>query len=231
MPEHGDEEIDYADRLAQNADVRSSAWERTISDMKAMAEELEADGWDVTYVGAGHTAPESPRAEPEGRYGLTYVIPNNYAEEFTEAFRADGYEEYEVFRNETGGSVFQVTALYDEPTNRAILIAGNYELMHANPLMATAVRTGEMYTHVQLLDETHLGSFRHDGWELFFPDANRRLGEITEEMEKAMDLVEGEADGDVVQQMTGEEPVPEDRRLNTVNSDDVPDADGDDAAE
>lgn len=213
--------MDYAERLAQDADVKTDAWEQTIADMKAMAAELEEDGWDATYVGAGHTAPESPRAEPEGRFGLTYVIPNNYAEEFSEAFRADGYEEYEVFRNEVAGTVFQVTVLYDEPTRQAILLAGNYELRHANPLTLAAMKADEMYTHVQLLDETHLGSFRHERWELFFPDADQRMADVTEEMEKSMDLVEGEADAWTVQQMAGEKPVPHRERLNEVDPEEL----------
>jgi hypothetical protein len=221
MPEHGADRPDHAERLAQNADVLKSAWERTIDEMKAMAAELEADGWETTYVGAGHTAPESPRAEPEGRFGLTYVIPDNYADEFSAAFQAGGYEEYEVFRNESGGNVFQVTVMYDEETKQAILLAGSYELLHANPLIATAMKTGEMYTHVQLLDGSHLGSFRHENWEAFFPDADQRLQQVTEEMEKAMDAVEGEADPWVVQQMAGEKPVPENTRLNEVDPEDI----------
>jgi hypothetical protein len=207
MPETG-EDADYAERAAAKAQVTKDAWEATIEDMYAMAEELEEQGWEVTAIGAGHTAPESPRAEPEGRFGLTYTIPDNYAEAFREAFREDGFERYEVYRGEQEGTAFQVTALYDEGTSTAVLLAGAYELRHATPLVATAMKTGEMYTHVRLLDGTHLGSFRHEGYELFFPDADRRMSEVTEEVERAMGLAEGEADPEVVRQMTGDEPEP-----------------------
>ena len=221
MPRHTEEDLDYAERMSQNAQAYKDAWEATIEEMKAMAAELEADGWDATYVGAGHTAPESPRVEPEGRFGLTYVIPNNYEEDFTSAFRPGGFEEYEVFRNEVAGTVFQVTVLYDAETNRAILLAGNYELMHANPLIATAMKEGEMYTHVQLLDKTHLGSFRHEQWELFFPNAEQRLQEVSEEMEKA--AVEGveEFDRWTVAQMAGENPPVQSARLDDVDPETV----------
>jgi hypothetical protein len=30
-----------------------------------------------------------------------------------------------------------------------------------------------MYTHVRKLDKTHLGSFEHDGYQKFFPEADR----------------------------------------------------------
>lgn len=207
MPEIG-EDGDYADRAAAKSQVTKDAWEATIEDMYAMAEELEEQGWEVAAIGAGHTAPESPRAEPAGRYGLTYTIPDNYADEFREAFREDGFERYEVYRQEQEGTAFQVTALYDEETSTAVLLAGAYELRHANPLIATAMKAGEMYTHVRLLDGTHLGSFHHEGYELFFPDADRRMSEVTEEMEKAMGLIEGEADPETVRQMAGDEPEP-----------------------
>ncbi|MEF8790329.1 MAG: hypothetical protein V5A61_09395 [Haloarculaceae archaeon] len=207
MPETG-EDADYAERAAAKSEVTKDAWEATIEDMYAMAAELEEEGWEVAAIGAGHTAPESPRAEPEGRYGLTYTIPDNYAEAFREAFREDGFERYEVYRQEQEGTAFQVTALYDEETSTAILLAGAYELRHANPLIATAMKVGEMYSHVRLLDGTHLGSFRHEDYELFFPDADRRMNEVTEEMEKAMGMVEGDADAETVRRMAGEEPEP-----------------------
>jgi hypothetical protein len=223
MPERTDEELDYAERMSQNAQAYKDAWEATIEEMKAMAAELEADGWDATYVGAGHTAPESPRVEPEGRFGLTYVIPNNYEDDFVGAFRPGGYDEYEVFRNEVAGTVFQVTALYDTETKRAILLAGNYELMHANPLILTSMRQGETYTHVQLLDGTHLGSFRHEAWEPFFPDAEQRIQHVTEEMEKAALGEDEEFDHWAVAQMAGDEPPMQNARLDDVDPDEVED--------
>lgn len=208
MPETGEDDVDYAERAAAKSQVTKDAWEATIEDMYAVAEELEEEGWEVAAIGAGHTAPESPRAEPEGRYGLTYTIPDNYADEFREAFREDGFGRYEVYRGEQEGTAFQVTALYDDETSTAILLACAYELRHANPLIATAMKTGEMYSHVRLLDGTHLGSFRHEGYELFFPDADRRMNEVTEEMEKAMGMIDGDADAETVRRMAGDEPEP-----------------------
>lgn len=231
MPGTADD-ADYAERAAAKSEVAKRAWEATIEDMYAMEADLEEAGWEVAAIGAGHTAPESPRAEPEGRYGLTYTIPDNYAEAFREAFREDGFERYEVYRQEREGTAFQVTALYDEETSTAILLAGAYELRHANPLVATAVKTGEMYTHVRLLDGTHLGSFRHEGYELFFPDADRRMNEVTEEMERAMGLVEGEPDAETVRRMAGSEPEPNVNARAGIDADPSPaDIEGGRAAE
>lgn len=194
MPEAG-EDVDYADRIAAAADANRDAWQRTIEEMRAIAEELDAEGWTVTTAGADHTAPEPPDAGPEGRYGLVHVVPSNVAEDVRGAIEraADGdavpgpdgedagreldaFGRYEVFRKEVGNDVFQVTVLYDDDTETALVLAGNYELTYAEGLMRTAVERGEMYTHVRTLDGTTVGSFRHDDPSLFFPNAAARFG-------------------------------------------------------
>lgn len=173
MPEIGDQDQDDIERMAAQADILKDGWSRTLEDMRAMAAELREEGWDVVDVGAGDTAPESPDAGRTDRFGLVHVIPGNEADAFAEAFREDGFETYEVFRAEVEGQVFQVTQLLDEETDTAILLAGQYELRRAAPLVNAALEAGEMYTHVQTLDTTHLGSFRHEDVERFFPNPDR----------------------------------------------------------
>ncbi|WP_433628795.1 DUF7529 family protein [Halomicrococcus sp. NG-SE-24] len=173
MPEAGDEGPDYAERIAANADVEKDAWQRTLDDMEATAEELEAEGWDVVAIPASHTAPEHPEAGDSDRFGFVYVIPDNYVDEFTEAFEAGSFPKYRVYRNEMGSRVFQLTEFLDPESETVILVAGTYEMMHAPALVKTAMREDEMYSHVQTLDETVHGSFRHDDYEKFFPDPQR----------------------------------------------------------
>lgn len=192
MPEAGDD-ADYADRIAATADAKKDAWQRTIDQMRALGEELGEEGWTVTAAGADHTAPEPPEMGPEGRFGLVHVVPGNVADGVRSALAAAaGVEEsaldteetvelgafgrYEVFRKEVGNDVFQVTALYDDETETALLLAGTYELTYAEGLMRAALERGETYTHVQTLDGTPVGSFRHDDPSLFFPNAERRIG-------------------------------------------------------
>ncbi|WP_338730194.1 hypothetical protein [Haladaptatus sp. DJG-WS-42] len=171
MPEHGDDQQEYADRLAQDADVLKNGWTATIDEMKAMAAEYEEQGWNAYYVAAGHTATEPPDAGPKGRFGLVHVIPGNYADDFVAAFEAGEFPTYDVFRNEMDGHVFFVTKLLDEPSKNAIFIAGQYELWNAGNLVSHAMDEGEIYTHVQKLDGTVLGSFKHDDPAKFFPHA------------------------------------------------------------
>ncbi|WP_101295057.1 DUF7529 family protein [Halegenticoccus soli] len=170
MPETGNEGADYAERISANADAEKSAWRATLSDAEAMAADLEADGWRTLLVAAGHTAPESPESGTHDRFGLTHVVPGNVEDEFVELFEAGQFPRYEVHRAEAAGRAFVVTTLFDPETKAAILVAGTYELRHAAGCARAAKEAGKMYTHVQKLDGTHLGSFEHDDYEKFFPE-------------------------------------------------------------
>lgn len=164
---------EYADRIAGHADVHKNAWKQTLEDMTAIGEELESEGWETVTIAAGHTAPEHPDVGNTDRFGLSYVVPGNKAEAFTDAFEAGTFPQYKVYRQEVSGRVFMVTQLMDPDTKTAILIAGSFEIRHAPALVKTAIREEEMYTHVQKLDKTHLGSFRHDDYQRFFPNAEK----------------------------------------------------------
>lgn len=168
MPETS-EGADYADRLAARSDRLKNAWSATLDDMEALAAEYEDEGWDTVTIPSGTTAPEPPDSGVEGRFGLVYVIPGNYVDPFEEAFEAGEFPSYDVFRNESSGQVFLVTVLVDPDSETALFIAGGFERRHSRSLMSAARDEGAMYTHVQTLDETQLGSFRHDDPEKFFP--------------------------------------------------------------
>ena len=169
MPEIHDD-TDEADQLAARSGTLKDAWSATIDDMEALATEYEAEGWHVVTITAGHTAPEPPDSGVEGRFGLVYLVADNHADAFEEAFSAGEFPRYDVYRNTSSGEVFVVTVLLDPDSETAILLAGGYTRYHAQPLVNTAARAGEMYSHVQTLDGTHLGSFKHDDPEKFFPE-------------------------------------------------------------
>lgn len=173
MPQTGDEGQDYAERIAASAEATKGAWQATIDDAEAMADELEAEGWETLLIPAGDTAPESPEIGDTDRFGLTHVIPDNKADDFEAAFEAGKFPKYEVYRAETAGRAFVVTVLLDPDSQTAILIMGSFELREAAGCVTAAKENDKMYTHVQTLDGTHLGSFRHDDYEKFFPDPQR----------------------------------------------------------
>lgn len=145
------------------------AWERTLDALRDLESELEADGWTVVAVPAGHVAPVPPEAEAADRFGLVHVVPGDEAEGFATAFETGTFAEYEVFRRTVGRRLFLLTKLTAPEERIAILLAGTVDTTQAEALIAAAEERGEIHTHVQLLDGTHLGSFQHDDPALFFP--------------------------------------------------------------
>lgn len=172
MPRTGDD-VEDAERIAANADRNREAWQRTLADMEALANEREDEGWDAVAVAAGHTAPKSRDGGGTGEYGLVHVVPGNRADAIRAACERGTFPRYEVYRGATESRVFLVTELLDPDTETALLLAGNYRRHVARGLVRTVEETGTMYTHVQKLDGTRLGSFEHDDPAKFFPAADR----------------------------------------------------------
>lgn len=157
-------------RAGRTSEIHQNAWQETLQDMEAIAADLREDRLDVLTVQAGDTAPETPDVGGD-RFGLSYVVPGNQADQFSAAFAEIETPQCRVYRQEVGGNVFLVTQITDADADHAILIAGVYQKQHEDALVRAASEADEMYTHVQQLDGTHLGSFKHEDWTMFFPDA------------------------------------------------------------
>jgi len=109
---------------------------------------------------------------PDGEYGMEFVIADNHAPEFEDAFEAGDYPEYDVYRGEEGEDAFVVVELVDPEAEQAILLAGGYPIRDETMCAFAAREEGEMYTFVRTLDGTRYGAFRHEGYEKFFPRAD-----------------------------------------------------------
>lgn len=156
--------------MSETTGERPNGWARTLEAATEMAETLRADGWEVVPVRAAHVAPEPPGHGDTDRFGLVYVAQGEVAEAF-EAAVADGeFDGYEVFNRREGSTLFTLTRVTDADRRLAVLLVGAMNLSHAGDLAAAARDRGEMYSHVQLLDGTHLGSFRHDDPAPFLPE-------------------------------------------------------------
>ena len=145
------------------------AWERTVTEMRELAADREADGWETVTVRAGDTAPEPPDAGESDRFGFVYTVPGSAADSFRAVYDAGEFDSYTVYRRRAGETLFLVTEVADTDAKRAVFLAGAVDLGVAGDLRETAVEAGELHSHVQLLDWTHLGSFRHDDPAAFFP--------------------------------------------------------------
>lgn len=135
-----------------------------------MTATLEADGWDVVTVRAGHVAPEPPSHGDTDRFGFVYVAQGSDEDALRAAFDAGGFETYEVFSRRSGSDLYAITRLTDPDRSLAVLLVGAIDLASATELASVAHDRGEMYSHVQLLDGTHLGSVRHDDPAHFLPE-------------------------------------------------------------
>lgn len=170
--EHND---DYAERIANNADVLKNAWGQTLEEMEALADERSDEGWETVTAMAGSTGTQNREAgdDDDDRFGLVFVVPSNHGREFADAFEGKEFPEYEVYRQEVDGNAFLVVEYRDPETDTAIFVASQYELRHAPGMVHDAEEAGEFYTYVQKLDGTILGVFRHDSHEKFVPHAER----------------------------------------------------------
>ncbi|SEW01557.1 DUF7529 family protein [Natrinema salifodinae] len=164
--------VEDAERRSGAGNARKVAWSRTLDDTDAIAEQRRDDGWDVVSIAAVDTAPMSREVGPDDRFGTVYVIPDNDADSFTDAYERGEFSRYEAYRNETEGYVYLVTELLDPNTETAILLAGQYQRRYADGMIAAAEEENVLYTHVETLDGTVLGSVRHEEYEPLLPDGS-----------------------------------------------------------
>lgn len=169
------EDVNTADRQEVFADTFRNAWSETIGDAERMAEGRSAEGWETLVIPAGDTAPEPPQDGPEGRFGLVHVIPGNRAEQLSKMLEDASFPSFEVYRATVNGQVFFVTELIDEEQTAVVYVAGTFELTEAKDLIATAAKHDRIYTHLQKLDGTPVGSFEHGEWRRFFPNPDSFL--------------------------------------------------------
>lgn len=151
------------------SETPGNGWARTLEAATEMADTLRADGWEVVTVRAAHVAPEPPSHGDTDRFGFVYLAQGEVAEAFEAAVAEGAFDGYEVFNRRQGSDLFTLTRVTDADRRLAVLLVGAVDLSHAGELAATARDRGEMYSHVRLLDGTHLGSFRHDDPAPFLP--------------------------------------------------------------
>ncbi|PSQ56893.1 hypothetical protein BRD18_08180 [Halobacteriales archaeon SW_7_71_33] len=154
--------------MSDAGDLELDAWEHTVESMESLAAERSEEGWATLTVTAADTAPTPPAVEETDRWGLIYTVSSTVSEEFRTVHDA-GFDRYDVFRRRVGDRLFLVTELQSRAARTAVFIAGAVDVTVADDLIAAAARRGELYTHLQLLDWTELGSVHHDDPTAFFP--------------------------------------------------------------
>lgn len=149
----------------------NEGWLQLLDEMEAMAAELDEEGWETLTIPAGDAAPVEPGESHTDRHGYAYVVPGDAADRFEKLFEPDGFPRTEVYRATTGSHLFLLTVFLDPSAETAVLLAGIFERGTLGECRETARESDIMYSHVFRVDGTHLGTFEHEEWEPFFPDA------------------------------------------------------------
>lgn len=157
--------------MPETLDAGGSAWGETVAEANEMAEELQADGWEVVVVRAGHVAPLPPDEGETDRSGLVYLAPDGVAESLPAVAERGEFGRSTAFRRRLGTDLFLVTRVSDPERRLAVLLVGGIDLGRpaVADLAAAADEHGRLRSHVELLDGTHLATFGHDHPEDFLP--------------------------------------------------------------
>lgn len=157
-----------------SGEAEKSAWAKTLRDMETIGRELEDDGWSVVVAAADSTTPTAPESgdgdDEGGPWGFVHVVADNAADRLAAAVEGADFPRFRVFQTRIEGRQFMVTQLLDPETERAIMLAANFELRHAPALVEAAQERGFLQSHVQRLDGTPVCSFQHEDVDSFFPD-------------------------------------------------------------
>lgn len=150
------------------ADIAMPHWEQVVDDMAATADEYEERGWTAHEIHPGDVALIT---EGDGRTGVDLLAPDNEFDPVAEAFdEAGGFEDAQVFRADTGGTLFLVVALEDEATETAVLFPVYYSPPEHDQFVEMVEQEGEIRIHVRPLDERRILTFTNEDVELFLPD-------------------------------------------------------------
>lgn len=154
--------------------VRSEAWKQTNEEMEILAEERRENDWEVVTIPAVHVSIVPRDIEDESEFGFEYVIPDNHADAFSEAFDPDAVARYQVYRTIAKKNAFQVLELLAPETGTAIMLAGMFELQHATNILAAVEEENRVQTFVRTIDGTRLGMLEHEDYEPLIPDQIQR---------------------------------------------------------
>ena len=146
-------------------DEHIQAWEQTIEETELLAEERREDGWETTIIMSPHTDTVSRDMNDHDRFGLMHVLPNNYAEDFREAFDEEAFTEFLVYGSAIQGVMYVAIELIDPEGKRSILVPCKYDMTAAKGMTESAVDEGALYSYFKLISGEILGRFRYEDFE------------------------------------------------------------------
>ena len=145
--------------------VHNEAWAQTLEEMRLMADERREAGWEATTIMAAHTDAVSRDMGDHDRFGLMHIIPNNYVDDFVEAYDADAFTEYLFYTRELQSFMYGVIELIDPEDERSIFICFRYDLTFAGGMVKSAQEEGVLYSYIKQIDGTILAKIPYEDFE------------------------------------------------------------------
>ncbi|NHN48338.1 hypothetical protein G9464_12120 [Halostella sp. JP-L12] len=143
-------------------------WDEVVDDMEATAEEYRENGWNPIELHPGDVTALPPDHE---RFGLDVLVPDDEYETVREAVEAEkaAFDDVEVFRAATAGTVFLVVAVRDEATGRVVLVPAFYGVREAQETIDGARERGSLPVHLRTLSNEEVVTFEPDDPTPLFP--------------------------------------------------------------
>ena len=143
-------------------------WDEVVDDMEATAEEYRESGWDPIELHPGDVTALPPDHE---RFGLDVLVPDDEFETVRAAVEAEdaSFDDVEVYRASTGGTVFLVVAVRDEATSTVALVPAFYGVREAQETLEGANERGELPVHLRTLSNEEIVTFEPDDPTPLFP--------------------------------------------------------------
>lgn len=145
-------------------------WETIVEDMEATAAEYESADWRVVQIHPGDVQMVADGSD--GRTGLDLLIPDDEYRE-VEALLESGvvFDDYEVYRNTSGGIVYLVVVMEDPDEQTAIMYPAYYRADGTDTLdvLEHARRNGRLRTFLRRLGGEYV-EFSHENPALFAPE-------------------------------------------------------------
>lgn len=144
-------------------------WETIVEDMEATAGEYESAGWAVVQVHPGDV--QMVAGGSDGRTGLDLLVPDNEYREIESLLESGvSFDDYEVYRNASGGVVYLVVVAQDPDTEAAILYPAYYrsEGTDALDVLEHAREAGRLQTFLRRLNGEYV-ELSHENPDLFAP--------------------------------------------------------------
>jgi len=145
-------------------------WERTLSEMDALAEELRAEGWTVRAVPAGATGVETRADGDTDRFGVVLVVPGDEAEAIAAAHEEGTFPRCEVYARTAGGQRYAVVRFDDPDTDTCLLFAAAVAVEDLRRLLPAIREDGVVFLRARSLDESHSVTFEIGAPELLVPE-------------------------------------------------------------